>query len=94
MVDWNVTYARVNEALDLLPRRANGKVSWGNARVAHLDTGYTNHPAFGPWNGEQNAIVLTGLGRDFLAPHGARQRIRSRIPNSWNRAMEPAPAAP
>lgn len=85
MVDWNVTYARVNEALDLLPRRADGKVSWGNARVAHLDTGYTNHPAFGPWNGEQNAIVLTGLGRDFLAP----QRGTAKDPLKDPKFMEP-----
>ena len=32
-----------------LPKKANGDVNWGSIRVAHLDTGYTRHDAFGAW---------------------------------------------
>lgn len=68
MAEWNLTYARVPAALARLPRRADGSIGWGRVRVAHLDTGYSRNAAFGPWNGETNAIVLTDRGRDFLRP--------------------------
>lgn len=48
--DWNLRLVRSREALALLPRQPGGTgVAWGNLRVAHLDTGYTEHPAFGDW---------------------------------------------
>jgi hypothetical protein len=46
--DWNLQLVRSREARALLPKLPGTQlVSWGNLRVAHLDTGYTEHPAFG-----------------------------------------------
>lgn len=76
MPDWNLTHIKQPDALAQLPKRANGKLDWGRLRVAHLDTGYTEHPAFGPWTKGRNAIVLAEQGRDFLQP----QRKTARDP--------------
>jgi subtilisin family serine protease len=59
---------RAGDALALLPQ-AGSAVDWGAVRVAHLDTGYTEHEAFGPWTADgHNAINLVDEGRDFLQP--------------------------
>ena len=51
--DWNLRMVRSREARRLLPKvRRNAAVDWGDIRVAHLDTGYTRHPAFGFRPGE------------------------------------------
>ena len=68
MADWNLDYIRAPEALAQLPQGVGGKVDWGNIRVAHLDTGYTENAAFGPWTNGRNAIIKANLGRDFLQP--------------------------
>lgn len=48
--DWNLRIVRSREARALLPKQPGSQlVAWGNLRVAHLDTGYTEHPAFGEW---------------------------------------------
>ncbi len=52
--DWNLKMVRSREARRLLPKvpgSGTDAVAWGNVRVAHLDTGYTEHPAFGDWAG-------------------------------------------
>ena len=46
---WNHRSVKAQQAWDKLPKKANGDVNWGNIRVAHLDTGYTRHAAFGAW---------------------------------------------
>lgn len=49
--DWNLRLVRSREARALLPRQPGTElVAWGNLRVAHLDTGYTEHPTFGDWS--------------------------------------------
>ena len=64
--DWNLTMVRSREARLLLPQGPLG-VDWSDIRVAHLDTGYTRHPAFGyragatPW-------LRPGDGLNALAP--------------------------
>ncbi len=68
MPDWNLVHIKQPDSLAQLPKRANGKVDWGNVKVAHLDTGYTENPAFGRWRNGRNAIVRAELGRDFLQP--------------------------
>ena len=67
---WNHSLVFANQAQTQLPRGPNGGVEWGDrVRVAHLDTGYTRHPAFGPWSDEgRNAVILTDKGRDFVNP--------------------------
>jgi Subtilase family len=65
---WNHQSVKATQALGKLPKKANGDVNWGNTRVAHLDTGYTRHDAFGAWSaGGVNAIIETP-GRDFFQP--------------------------
>ena len=65
---WNQQYSRLDKVLAQMPRRVDGKIAWGNIRVAQCDTGYTRHPALGfpatasgesPW-------VKRDLGRDFF----------------------------
>lgn len=66
--DWNLVMVRSREARKLLPKRpGTDDVDWGGLRVAHLDTGYTEHPAFGfrpgatPW-------LLAGDGLNRFGP--------------------------
>jgi subtilisin family serine protease len=63
--DWNLQLVRSREARALLPTHPGSPhVAWGNIRVAHLDTGYTEHPAFGDWTaGTQWLQPAEGLNR-------------------------------
>lgn len=48
--DWNLRLVRSREARALLPKQPGSElVAWGPLGVAHLDTGYTEHPTFGDW---------------------------------------------
>ncbi|HEY7690264.1 MAG TPA: S8/S53 family peptidase [Dongiaceae bacterium] len=65
---WNHRSVKAPQALDKLPKKANGDINWGSIRVAHLDTGYTRHDAFGAWTaGGSNGIIETP-GKDFFQP--------------------------
>jgi hypothetical protein len=64
--DWNLTLVQAPEAWAMLPRR-NGQVDWGGVRVAHLDTGFTEHPGFGYRQGE-TPWLLPELGLNVVAP--------------------------
>lgn len=63
--DWNLQLVRSREARALLPKRPGSQqVAWGNLRVAHLDTGYTEHPAFGDWAASASWLMpAEGLNR-------------------------------
>ena len=63
--DWNRRIVNLDKALDLMPRKKDGTVAWRGLRVAHLDTGYTEHPALGFANGK-SPWVKPELGRDFF----------------------------
>lgn len=64
---WNRTIVRLDKALAMMPRKANGEdVAWGASRVAHLDTGYTEHPALGFANGK-SPWIKADLGYDHFA---------------------------
>jgi subtilisin family serine protease len=68
---WNLKWVKADKAWALLPQDGQGGIDWGDIRVAHLDTGYTEHEAFGAWTGappRQNAIIQTQLGKDYLKP--------------------------
>ncbi len=64
---WNLSWVNAQAAWRRLPTTASGTIDWGGIRVAHLDTGYTEHEVYGNWrpNGTNNTIV-TRLGRDFF----------------------------
>jgi subtilisin family serine protease len=64
---WNLVSVKQQGALAKLPRTADGKIDWGTVRVAHLDTGFTRHEAFGKWTAAgRNDVVLAHLGRDYF----------------------------
>lgn len=42
---WNIELVKAPAALGLLPG-TNGRVDWGDIKLCHLDTGYTDHPVF------------------------------------------------
>ena len=49
--DWNLRMVRSRRARKLLPKQPGtpARVDWGDLRVGHLDTGFTEHPVFGDW---------------------------------------------
>lgn len=65
--DWNLKMVLAREALGLLPKTAHGTVDWGDIKVGHLDTGYTEHPIFGDWPG----------GGRWLRPESGRNLLES-----------------
>ncbi|MBX6322537.1 MAG: S8/S53 family peptidase [Rhodospirillaceae bacterium] len=85
---WNLKAINQPAALRLLPKRSDKSIDWGDVRVAHLDTGYTPHPAYGGWSpatvggikAERNdaGIVLAEAGQNFFdpgtSPYGAYPR--------------------
>lgn len=63
---WNIKFSHLDKALARIPRKADGTYAWDGLKVAHLDTGYTRHPALGfPPTGD-SPWVRTALGRDFF----------------------------
>lgn len=50
--DWNLRMVRSRTARALLPKLPGtpDRVVWGDLRVGHLDTGFTEHPVFGDWS--------------------------------------------
>ena len=77
MVDdrWNLTWTRAEQAWQRLPKKPDGTIDWGDVRAAHLDTGYTEHGAFGPWSASgTNPNVLVRLGKDYFKRNRAKPR--------------------
>lgn len=56
---WNVEMVKGREAQDLLPRDPNNPdaIDWGDVEVAQIDTGCTQHEAFGPWTNNQSPVL-------------------------------------
>jgi subtilisin family serine protease len=65
---WNHVSVKAPQALAQLPKKANGDVNWGNIRVAHLDTGYRRHAAFGAWAADGSNAIVETPGKDFYRP--------------------------
>src|SRR5688500_3211710 len=76
--DWNLKMVRSREARRLLPKVQGGSdaVAWSNIRVAHLDTGYTEHPAFGDWAGGAAWLRVTD-GLNLREPGRGRRATPS-----------------
>jgi endonuclease G len=61
---WNIELVRAPAGLDLL-RGADGSIDWGDIKLCHLDTGYTDHPVFcDPGSGK--SCLLPDEGRNFI----------------------------
>lgn len=65
---WNLRFVDAPGAWAQMPQRGRAGIHWGALRVAHLDTGYTEHPALGPWEDGRSPQVLVDEGRDFFDP--------------------------
>jgi subtilisin family serine protease len=62
---WNIDLVKAPAALDLLPKTAAGRVDWGDIKLCHLDTGFTEHRVFrDPLSGE--TWLRPDEGRNFI----------------------------
>jgi len=76
---WNIDMVRAPDAWAMFPGGL-AAAPWRRVRVGHIDTGYTEHPAFGPWVDGRSPSVLAeeglnffdggGSPRDLLKPEG------------------------
>lgn len=55
--NWHIAAIGADKAWELMVDPATGEIDYKDARIAHIDTGYTEHPVFGPWNGEPNNLI-------------------------------------
>ena len=63
-LDWHLTEVRLPEAWDVL-----GGVEtsiWSAIRTGHIDTGYTEQPALGPWLNGVSPVVRTDLDANYF----------------------------
>nr|WP_259372125.1 S8/S53 family peptidase [Caldimonas mangrovi] len=83
-LDWHVAATRLPEAWALLG--PEGPARYAHIKVAHIDTGYTEHPVFG-WGCPAGPWLLPQLGVNFW-----RRRVEpddlGRLPGTWNAASE------
>ncbi len=63
--DWHLTETRLPEAWEFLGGVADPV--WRSIRVGHIDTGYTEQPALGAWQGGVSSVVRTDLDANFFA---------------------------
>ena len=71
---WHHKFSRVDKAWAKLPKDSAGKIDWADVTAAHLDTGYSEHPAFGPWANGKSPIIVTDKGKSFIAPANGKGR--------------------
>ncbi len=64
-LQWNLTMVRARQAWALFPGGLPARV-WKMIRVGHIDTGYTEHPVFGPWANGRGPTVRPHEGIDYL----------------------------
>lgn len=63
-LDWHLREVNLPAAWDALGGVDNGP--WSSIRVGHIDTGYTEQPALGPWQGGTSPIVRTDLDANYF----------------------------
>ena len=74
---WNIPYVKADLAWPMLPQKTGGGIDWGPVCVAHLDTGYTKHEAFGPWGPKDaNDIIRAKDGRDYYTTTPSKKNAR------------------
>jgi subtilisin family serine protease len=68
--DWNLSMVRAREALAMLPRRpdSDDMIDWRGVEIAQIDTGYTEHNVFGPWNEGKSPALRVSDGVNFVEP--------------------------
>jgi subtilisin family serine protease len=63
-LDWHLTEVRLPDAWDFLGGVANPV--WASIRVGHIDTGYSEQPALGPWANGASQVIRTDLDANFF----------------------------
>lgn len=64
---WNLKLVRAREAFSMLPRSGgDDEVDWGEVEIAQIDTGYTEHPVFGPWPNGRSEILRVEDGLNLI----------------------------
>ena len=56
--NWHIRVIRADRAWSIMTDPTTGLIDYKDVRIAHIDTGYTEHPVFGPWNGEANNMIV------------------------------------
>jgi len=55
--NWHIEVIGADRAWNMMTDPGTGEINYRDVRIGHIDTGYTEHPVFGPWNGEQNNLI-------------------------------------
>lgn len=65
---WNLELVKAREAFALLPRCAGSddEVDWGEVEIAQIDSGYTEHSVFGPWQNGRSEILRVEDGLNLV----------------------------
>ena len=65
--DWNLVAVRARQAWAMLEKAGDGSIEWGDIKLGHLDTGYTEHPYLGDWPGGRSWLRVDE-GLNLLEP--------------------------
>ncbi len=78
-LQWNHRLVKASQAWARMPHKAAGGIDWSDVTLAHLDTGYSEHPCFNPWSNGQSPVIVTAKGRSYAPPlnGGGRDPFRS-----------------
>jgi subtilisin family serine protease len=63
-IDWHLREVNLPAAWDALGGVDGG--AWASIRVGHIDTGYTEQPALGPWQSGTSPVVRTDLDGNYF----------------------------
>lgn len=63
---WNRTLVNADGAMRRLTGHTTGQPDWKHVRIAHLDSGYTEHPVFGDW-ATGTGPFLPKLGFNYIS---------------------------
>ena len=76
--DWNIRLVNARQAQRMLPRKpdTDDEIDWRGVEIALVDTGYTTHPAFGPWDAGSSPVLQVGRGKNFVESDPPNNRPR------------------
>ena len=56
--NWHIKAIAADKAWAIMTDPGTGEIDYKDIRIAHIDTGYTEHPVFGPWGGAPNSMIV------------------------------------
>ncbi|HIP77386.1 MAG TPA: hypothetical protein EYH07_02840, partial [Kiloniellaceae bacterium] len=65
---WNLDLVKAREAFAMLPRipGQDEVIDWGEVEIAQIDTGYTEHSVFGPWQNGSSPVLQVEDGKNMI----------------------------